>query len=40
VDQLGSQISRDPSVAAVAPAQYNESRDTALIAIIPIEGPA
>jgi putative drug exporter of the RND superfamily len=40
VDQLGSQISRDPSVTAVAPARYNEARDTASVAITPREGPS
>ncbi len=40
VDRLSSQIRRDPSVVAVAPVQYNETRNTATVAITPRDGPA
>jgi RND superfamily putative drug exporter len=40
VDQLRTEIGRDPSVVAVAPAQYNDDRDTATVAITPRDGPS
>src|SRR5215213_1405857 len=40
VDQLRTQISRDRSVVAVAPVQYNDVRDTATVAITPRDGPS
>jgi putative drug exporter of the RND superfamily len=40
VEQLRTQISRDRSVVAVAPVQYNDARDTATVAITPRDGPS
>ena len=40
VDQLRTEISRDPSVVAVAPVQYNDARDAATVAITPTDGPS
>jgi putative drug exporter of the RND superfamily len=40
VDQLSTQIGRDPGVMAVAPVQYNDARDTATVAITPRDGPS
>src|SRR5687767_1766361 len=40
VDQLRTQISRDRSVVAVAPVQYNDARNTATVAITPRDGPS
>ena len=39
VSALAQRIAADPDVAAVAPPQYNPSRDTALIAITPQASP-
>jgi RND superfamily putative drug exporter len=40
VEKLRTEIDRDPSVVAVAPAQFNDARDTATIAITPRDGPS
>jgi putative drug exporter of the RND superfamily len=40
VDRLRTQIGRDRSVVAVAPARYNDARDAAVVAITPRDGPS
>jgi RND superfamily putative drug exporter len=40
VQRLRAQIERDPDVVAVAPPQYNDAGDTAMIAITPTGGPS
>ncbi|MFN8149899.1 MAG: MMPL family transporter [Solirubrobacterales bacterium] len=40
LDSIRTQIAEDPDVVDVAPAQYNESRDTAVVAITPSDGPS
>jgi RND superfamily putative drug exporter len=40
VSELSTQISNTPGVVDVSPAQYNEARDTALIAITPSGAPS
>ena len=40
VERLRTQIGRDRSVVSVAPARYNDARDTATVAITPRDGPS
>jgi RND superfamily putative drug exporter len=40
VERLRTQVGRDRSVVAVAPARYNDTRDTATVAITPRDGPS
>ena len=40
LEEIEAQIAEDPDVVDVAPAQFNESRDTAVIAITPSDGPS
>jgi putative drug exporter of the RND superfamily len=40
VERLRTQIGRDRSVVAVAPARYNDASDTATVAITPRDGPS
>jgi putative drug exporter of the RND superfamily len=40
VERLRTQVGRDRSVVAVAPARYNDIRDTATVAITPRDGPS
>jgi putative drug exporter of the RND superfamily len=40
VERLRTEIDRDRSVVAVAPARYNDAKDTATVAITPRDGPS